>query len=161
MRYAPLYHHSFKLRAPHKVLEAHKARLKYRSIREIDNFPDRLRWSRHQLGLTQKEMAELVGVSRSVYLNLETGAVDYCDREIADALAATIGVTVDELLDDYNRFIYHGQGRAICRYRKQLGMGKKPFARFLGVSDSSIREWEADRKQVSRKSWEKHFRGQL
>ncbi len=103
-------------------------------------------------------MAELVGVSGSVYLNLETGAVDCCSREIADALAAAIGVTVDELLDEYNRFLYHGQGQAIQEYRKQLKMGKKPFARLLGVSDSSIREWVAERKRVSRKSWDRYFK---
>ncbi len=105
------------------------------------------------MGLTQKEMVELVGVSRSVYLNLETGAVDCCSREIADALAAAIGITVDELLDDYNRFFYHGRS---CR--EELGMGKKLFARFLGVSDSSIREWEAERKQISRKSWDRYLK---
>ena len=46
---------------------------KYRRYEEIENIPDRLRWLRHSKGLMQAEAAAVAGVSRNVYINLETG----------------------------------------------------------------------------------------
>ncbi len=103
-------------------------------------------------------MAQAVGISRSAYINLEIGAVDHCSRKVADRLAAFYGIGIETLLDDYNLFLYRGQGSEILKLRQQVRMGKKPFARSLGVSDSSLRDWEAERKRVSRKSWERYFK---
>ena len=39
--------------------------------------------------------------------------------------------------------------------RKRLGMTQSKLAEELGVSRSSIRDWEHGKKELSRKSWEK------
>lgn len=39
--------------------------------------------------------------------------------------------------------------------RKSLRMTQSKFAKELGVSRSSIRDWESGKKELSRKSWEK------
>ena len=73
VRFAPLYIHSFKLCAPHKILEATMMNQTYHSYEEITSIPDRLRWLRHSKGLMQREAAQIAGVSRSVYIEIECG----------------------------------------------------------------------------------------
>ena len=68
---------------------------------------------------------------------------------------------VTDLLDEYNLFLYRGQGKLIKEYRLSLGLGKEPFARMLGVSESSVRVWEKDKKRINKHSWENCFRGKV
>ena len=51
------------------------------------NVPDRLRWCRHHMGLMQKEVAELIGITRGHYIDFEVGYVDHYPKEIVDKLA--------------------------------------------------------------------------
>lgn len=159
MRYAPLYIHVFRLIAPRKLLEAQTFNLQYHSYDEIPNVPDRLRWCRHHLGLMQKEVADLVGITRANYIDLETAAVDHYPREVVDRLAELFDVPSEDLLDDYNRFLYQGQGRGIREYRLNMGLTQSGLARELGIDPSSIQVWEAEKKRVSKASWEKYFKG--
>ena len=100
-----------------------------------------MRWCRHHLGLMQREVAELIGISRNEYIDLETGSVDYYDREIVDKLAALFKIPSDDLLDDYNRFLYMGQGNVIKAYRERFGLGKKALAELLQeIGRASCRE---------------------
>lgn len=158
IRYAPLYIHTFRFIAPRKLLEAQLFNQQYHDYKEIDNVPDRLRWCRHQMGLMQKEVADLLDITRGHYIDFEMGYVDYYPKEIVDKLAEVFGVPVWDLLDDYNRFLYKGQGRLITEYRESLGMKKKPFARWLHLDAGLLRAWEADKKRISKNSWEKYFK---
>ena len=87
VRYAPLYVTRFPLNAPGRQPET------------IDNVPDRLRWLRHSRGLLQKEVAQIAGISRSAYTDLETGRRRMTART-ADRLAAFFGVPPADLTDD-------------------------------------------------------------
>ena len=158
---SPLFVLSFRLMAPRKLLEAQLFNKQYHSYEDIDTIPDRLRLCRHKLGLMQKEVAQIVGISRSTYINLETGNHNGFDKTIADKLSKLYNIPVDDLLDDYNRFIAHGQGKLIREHRERLNLGKRPFARALGVDANMIRLWESERKQISLKSWEKYFKDRI
>lgn len=109
----------------------------------------------------QKEVAQIVGISRSSYINLETGKFNRFDKTVADKLSKLFNIPVYDLLDDYNRFIAYGQGKLIREYRESLNLGKRPFARRIGVDANMIRLWESERKQVSLKSWEKYFKNRI
>ena len=158
VRYVPLYIYSFRLIAPRKLLDAQMFNQRWQSYEEIDNVPDRLRWCRYHMGLMQKEVAELVGISRARYIELETGAVDYYPKEIVDKLATLYRIPTDDLLDEYNRFQYIGQGKVIREYRESLGLKRKPFARKMGMDPNLLRAWEEERKQMNINSWKKYFR---
>lgn len=73
VRYAPMYIHSFRPIAPRKILEAQLFNQQYQNYEDIPNVPDRLRWCRHHMGLMQKEVAELIGISRGHYIDFEVG----------------------------------------------------------------------------------------
>ena len=161
VRYAPMYIHSFRLIAPRRLLEAQLFNQQYQNYEDILNVPDRLRWCRHHMGLMQKEVAELIGISRGHYIDFEVGYVDHYPKEIVDKLAELYQIPVDDLLDDYNRFLYKGQGKLIREYRESLGLKKKPFARLMGIEPNSLRAWESDQKRMFKDSWEKYFKGKI
>ena len=161
VRYAPMYIHSFRPIAPRKILEAQLFNQQYQNYEDIPNVPDRLRWCRHHMGLMQKEVAELIGISRGHYIDFEVGYVDYYPKEIVDKLAELYGVPVDDLLDDYNRFLYKGQGKMIREYRESLGLKKKLFARLMGISPNLLRAWEDHQKRMNINSWNKYFKGKI
>ncbi len=75
-----------------------------------------------------------------------------------DKLAAFYHVPVEELLDDYNRFLYYGQGRAIREHRKRFALGKKPYARAMHMNVKMLRAWESEQVQITRSSWERFFK---
>ena len=159
MRYVPLYIHSFVLCAPRKILEATQFNQRYRRYEEIDNVPDRLRWCRHSRGLMQAEVAKLVGVTRAVYIDIECGITQHIPLEMVQCLSSFYGVPMTDFLDEFNQFLYDGQGKRIRAYRESFGLGKKPFARKMGIPVNCLREWENDRKVISIKCWERYFKG--
>jgi len=107
----------------------------------------------------QVEVADKVGMTHSVYKAIEEGFTQHIDPEKVERLAQFYGVPVTDFLDEFNRFLYDGQANRIRAYRESMGLGKKPFAREMGIPIRSLQGWESGRKIVSRKSWEKYFRG--
>ena len=156
-RYAPLYVHSFRLIAPHRSQKATQFIGQYHSYNEIPCGPERLRWCREQKGFLQKQVAEYVGLSRQQYMDFENGTVGHCPNEIADKLAKLLDVPVFDLLDDYNRFLYEGQGKQIREYRARLGLGKSAFAKQYHIPARSLSAWESEQKRIGRASWERYF----
>ena len=122
---------------------------------------DSLRWCSNHMGLMQKEVAELIGITRGHYIDFEVGYVDHYPKEIVDKLAELYQVPVDDLLDDYNRFLYKGQGKLIREYRESLGLKKKPFARMLYLHPNTLRKWEEDKKRMNINSWNKYFKDKI
>lgn len=119
---------------------------------------DKLRWHRQRMGLTQREAADKTGVGRRQYIKYEDGSAASLPKEVADRLAALFGIPAEELLDEYDRFLYKGQGKLVREYRESLGLGKKPFARKLKIRPETLRAWENDATVMQRRSWEKYFR---
>ena len=109
----------------------------------------------------QSEVAELVGISRGVYGKMESGELDRFEKSVVDKLAVLYGVPVPDLLDEYNLFLYKGQGRQLREYREKLGIGKRTLARQMGVDHNYIRNWESEKKILSCASWEKYWRERL
>ena len=158
VRYAPLCIHSFRLIVPRRLLEAQQFNQQYLSYHEIPTVPDRLRWCRHHMGLMQKEVAERIGISRGQYIGYECGTVDYYPKEIVDKLAALFEIPAHDLLDDYNRFLYEGQGKTIRAFRLGLGLKQCHLARQLNLAHDTLSDWENDLIQISKNSWTKYFK---
>jgi transcriptional regulator with XRE-family HTH domain len=113
------------------------------------------------MGLMQKDVAQRVGISRVRYTDMETGAIDHYDKETVDKLAALFGVPPTDFLDDYNRFLYEGQGQKIQKLRQSLGLKKKPFARLLNIEPRLLQAWEAGEKRMTKASWQRYFKGKI
>ena len=158
MRYAPLYIATFPLNAPRKQLEAQQFQNKWGSYDRIPTVPDRLRWLRHSRGLMQKEVAEIAGVSRGVYIDLETGVAKQMPAGAADKLAQFYGIPAADLLDEFNRFLLSDPASQLLKYRTQAGLTREAFAQQLGTSVRNLEMWEKGKRTISYKSWERCFK---
>lgn len=158
IRVAPLYIHSFPLVIPHHILEAEKFNLRYASPSQIIETADKLRWYRYQHGLLQKEVALLVGIDRSTYIHYENSEVEYYPVEIMKKIAALYDIPVTALLDEYNTFLYHNQGKQIKEWRKALRMTQREYADYLGVSFGNLQNWEQNNVRMVKRTWERFFR---
>ena len=128
---------------------------KYQRYEDIASIPDRLRSKRHELGLLQKEVAIKIGIPRCVYSNLEADEMDYYDPVLMDKLAALYHVPLNDLLNDYTRFLQAGQGQAIINLRQSLNMTRSQFAQYLHTDVDNITVWETEKKRISREMWKK------
>lgn len=73
-------------------------------------------------------------------------------------IAELLGVPVEELLDEYNIFLYHGQGRQIKELRDRIHLTQKELAEWMETSVTNIKKWEQDRVKMQKSTWEKHFK---
>ena len=75
-----------------------------------------------------------------------------------ERIAALFGVPVEELLDDYNLFLYRDQGRQIQEKRLVLGMTQREYADRLGVPYASLGRWERNKMRIAKGTWERIFK---
>lgn len=144
-RYAPLCVHTF------RVFAMGIGR-RYEDLRAVS---ERLRWCRYRLGLMQKEAAQRVGISQTLYEEMERGDCREYPSHAVDKLARLYQVPVEDLLDGYSRFLYGGPIDQIRCARERLGLSRKGFAELAEVGEKSVRDWEMGRKRVSKRSWER------
>ena len=140
---------------PHSLVEAEKFNLRYSDPSQIDNTPDKLRWYRYQKGLLQRDVAEYVGMDRSTYSSYEEMGRDYYPIDHMRKLAELFEVPLDALLDEYNLFLYNGQGKQIKAMRAARKMTQAEYARRLGVPIGNLKQWEIDRVKIFKSTWER------
>ena len=151
----PMYLHSFRFIAPKKVSEAQKFALKFPTADKIATVADKLRYYRHQKGLYQSDVADYLGLERSTYIDYENPDRDYYSAEVMEKLADLFCVDVYDLLDDYNKFLYDGQGRNIKELRKKLKITQEELARKMNVSLLKVKRWEQNKVRMFKYTWKK------
>ena len=154
---APLYIHSFRSLLAHTYTETE--RMVLTDPDTLTTTADKLRYCRHMRGLEQQEVAAYVTLHRGTYAGYETsGARDYYPLDKLSALAGLFEVPLEYLLDDYNRFLYEGQGRQVRELRERMGLSRREFADRLDVWPTTVRDWETDSVRMTRQTWEKLFK---
>ena len=143
---------------PHKLLDAERFNLQYSDATEITEIADKLRWYRYQKGLRQRDVADYIGIDRSTYIHYEEAGRDYYPREHIKKLAELFEVSMEDLLDEYNLFLLHGQGKQIKALRMQRGLTQKAYAQELGVPLQKLKRWEQGSVQIFKSTWEKYFK---
>lgn len=140
LNYEPLYLHSFKIdTASHvKFTETNK-----------------LRYYRLKKGLRQIDVAKHIGITRNGYVGYEACQKEYYNPKIMNKLANLFEVDVYDLLDDYNRFIYDGQGKNIKKIRKELGITQKELAELMDTEVYKIKRFEQEKVRISKYNWER------
>ncbi len=154
-----LYIHSFRPLLAHTFAETE--RMVQTTPGALTTIADKLRYYRHVHGLEQQEVAVYVSLHRGTYAGYETsGARDYYPLDKLSALAELFNVPLEYLLDDYNTFLYKGQGRQIQTLRERMGLSRREFADKLGVWITTVRDWETNSVRMTKQTWEKIFRSQ-
>lgn len=155
---APLRILKFPVVLPHKLQDAEKFNLQFSDFSEITETADKLRWLRYHKGLRQRDVADYAEIDRITYVHYEEYGKDFYPPEHMERIAQLFEVPVETLLDDYNLFLRKGQGEQIKTLRMQLGLTQKAYAEKLGISIGSLKQWEQNRTQIFRSTWEKYFK---
>ena len=116
------------------------------------------RWYRHRKALLQREVADSAGISRPTYIRFEEDGRDYYPPDKLEKIAQLLEVDLLELMDGYNLFLYHDQGKQIQAKREALGMTELQYAEHLGVPLIKLRKWESNQVQIFKSTWEKYFK---
>ena len=125
----------------------------------LETTADKLRYYRHVRGLEQQEVAVYIGLYRGTYAGYETpGARDYYPVDKLTALAELFNVPLEYLLDDYNRFLYKGQGRQVQALRERMGLSRRELADRLDIWPSTVRDWETESVRMTKQTWKKLFK---
>lgn len=148
VKYVPLYEHVFRL-ADHILPQ------------DGETVSDKLRYYRIKCGLFQKDMAELLKIDRSTYARYESGSLTSYPINVIKRCAEIFGVEADKLLDDYNRFIFEGQGEQVRRKRLESGLTQGELGKLYGVSKNTVRRWENGTVRMSRRMWERIFKNDI
>ena len=86
---------------------------------------------------------------------------DFYSPKHMEKIAQLFEVPVETLLDDYNLFLRKGQGEQIKTIRTKLGLTQREYADKLSVSLGSLKQWEQNRKQIFKSTWERYFKQSL
>lgn len=153
---APLYIHSFRPLLAHTFFETE--RMMQIDPDTLTSTADKLRYCRHVRGLEQKETAAFIGIHRGTYAGYEIPSTrDYYPLDKLRLLAELFEVPLEYLLDDYNKFLYEGQGRQVRSLREEMGLSRREFANKFGVGRSDVQKWENDSMRMTRRMWERIF----
>ena len=158
VKVAPLQILQFPVILPHKFQDAEKFNLQFSDFSEITETADKLRWLRYQKGLRQRDVADYAGIYRSTYIHYEEYGKDFYSPKHMERIAQLFEVPVERLLDDYNLFLRNGQGKQIKAIRMKLGLTQREYADKLGISLCNLKQWEQNRKQLFKSTWEKYFK---
>lgn len=99
----------------------------------------------------QKEVAEIAGVSRSVYIDLETGTTKPMPAQAVDKLAQFYSLPTTDLLNDYSTFLLDDPPPQLRQFRMESGLTRETFAQQLGISLSNLERWETGKCTISHK----------
>ena len=153
--FAPLYIHIFCFKIPHHLTRAQTFIHDNPEPDKLDTVSDKLKYYRFQHGLLQKDVADFIGVDRSTYLRYEENILDSYPLDKLSKAAELFKVDVTELLDEYNLFIFNGQGRQIKELRKSMKLTQSEFAKVINSNSGNVKSWEQDKVRIQRNTFDK------
>lgn len=145
---APLYIHQLVICTSRNLTRA-KNYLYQNPVPELlDSTSDRIRYFRYKNTLLQTEVALAIGIAKNTYVKYERG-ISICPREKLVLLAGLFKIDVEDLLDEYNHFLYIGAGNQMQQLRKRLDLSQKEFGKLLGVHATAVYKWEHEIRTVT------------
>lgn len=143
------YVHTFEFFNIKNLLNSEEFNVKYSSPNEIPTIAEKLRYYRYKEALLQKDVARHIGISESTYIDYENVNRSYYPLDILRKIADLYKVDFKCLLDDYNLFLYNGQGKQVKKLRKEFGLTQKALANKLNIDRKRIGEWEKNKTRIS------------
>lgn len=155
--HAPLYIHSFPFFRPKRLSESEKFNLRFTNPDFIATTADKLRYYRYRKSLRQSEVAKYAGIDESTYVGYENEEREYYPLDKLAKISELLNVDLKALLDDYNCFLYEGQGRQIRAFRKSMKMTQVEFGKRYGVHGGTVKKWESGKIRLLKSTWERIF----
>lgn len=147
----PLYVHSFSAVTPTRIADAENFCLQHPNVSDLHTTADKLRYYRYKKSLLQREVAKYAGINKSTYIHYKGSDHDYYPIDKLSRIAELLEVDITDLLDEYNQFLYDGQGWQIRKIRKSMGLTLYQFGKRYNVSPTAVKRWESGQVRVSKK----------
>lgn len=153
--YVPLYIHSFRFLANRHLTKAQMYLYENPNPEKFTTVSDKLKWYRYQNGFLQSQVAKAIGVDRTTYSRYEENVIDIYPLDKLSKVAELFKIDITSLLDDYNLFLYNGQGQQIKKLRKSLKLTQSEFAKYIDTSLGTLKKWEQNRVNIQKKTFKK------
>ena len=122
---------------------------------QLTTVSDKLKWYRMDRGFFQRDVARVMEIDRTTYSNYEENTQDSYPLDKLEKAANLFGIPVTAMLDDYNLFLFRGQGKQIKELRKSMKLTQFQFAGFLGIPIGTLKNWEQNRVCIQKSNFEK------
>lgn len=155
MTYAPLYIHSFRFLTNRHLTKAQYFLFENPNPEKLVTVSDKLKWYRYQNGLLQSEVAKVMKVDRTTYSRYEENVLEAYPLDKLAKAAELFHIDITSLLDDYNLFLYNGQGQQIKRLRKSLKLTQSQFAKYINTPLGTLKKWEQNRVNIQKSTYKK------
>lgn len=113
-----------------------------------------LKYYRHRMGLTTRQLAESVDIAPATLLMYEREKFPI-PYQTAEAFADILEIDRNLLFDDFARFIDYPFSHRLREVRKIYGLNQTDFAEKANICYSIYAKWETAARQPSRKTYEK------
>lgn len=151
----PYYMSTIQFVFTRQIRYTHKFNVEVTDIKQLHTIGERLRFLRYKNNLLQTDVAAVLGIHPSSYINYESENKPQYSNNVLIKLAEFYKVDIEDIMDDYQIFLYRGQGRQIKLLREATGMNRAAFEKELGFPKGILKEWESERQVISRKSYNK------
>lgn len=148
--YIPLAIHSFLFLGPKKLTDTEKFNIQFSNPAMLQTIADKLWYYNIKNPCFKREVAEYAEINKSTYIHYENPEHDYYPIDNLSRIAELLEVDITDLLDEYNQFLYNGQGWQIRKLRKSMGLTQYQFGKLHSVGDGAVKRWEIGRARVSK-----------
>ena len=155
--YLPLYILTFPIGQYYKTVEANVYLNDNPDPKKLKTTAEKLRWFRYKNRMLQIEVAQAIGIDRSTYINYEKSEHRAYPHEKLKLIAKLYSIDFMDLLDEYNMFLYNGQGKQIQALREKMNLNIYEFASLYGVKSTTVENWENESVTISKNTWTKLY----
>lgn len=152
-----MYIHTFRFLTNRHLTQAQTFLYENPNPEKLVTVSDKLKWYRCQNGLLQRDVAKVMEVDRTTYSRYEENVLDSYPLDKLTKAAKCFQIDVTALLDEYNLFLYQGQGQQIKGLRKSLKLTQSDFAKYMGVALGTLKKWEQNRVCMQKSMFENLF----
>ncbi len=148
-----MYIHTFRFLTNRHLTQAQTFLFENPNPEKLITVSDKLKWYRYQNGLLQRDVAKVMEVDRTTYSRYEENVLGSYPLDKLKKATECFQIDVTALLDEYNLFLYHGQGEQIKRLRKSLKLTQSDFAKYVGVSLTTVKKWEWGKVRIQKNTY--------
>ena len=155
VRYAPLYIHSLSFINNRHLTKSQVFLHDNPDPEKLETVSDKLKWYRINSGFLQRDVAKVMEVDRTTYSRYEDNVLDAYPLDKLSKAAELFGIDVTSLLDDFNLFLYNGQGKQIKGLRRSMKLTQSQFAKIIETPLGTLKKWEQDNANIPKTSFQK------
>lgn len=157
IKYAPLYIHTLRFINNRHLSKSQTFLYNNPDPEKLESVSDKLKWYRINSGLLQRDVAKAMEVDRTTYSRYEDNILEAYPIDKLSKAAKLFGIDVTSLLDDFNLFLYNGQGKQIKGLRKSMQLTQSQFAKYIDTPLGTLKKWEQNKVSIQKKTFKKLF----